>query len=737
MYLPTTFHMSCLVSACAPVLYLQCCCIPVALLSQLQLPTSPTALTAGELLTWIYSAPRAGIDGADAVDSAREFKKLAAKTDLSDNTGSVPVHKFCAWMARRHDHYDGDWAVDRYIHTEKKMVKTAENYYTPDESLLGSAPCVPIIASIISADFANSLPCTSLMAIGICCDALNSVGDGTNERKPRRPTIDVDWIYRSIEIGIVQVLGLKQSKQASLGDKLFHRRPPTAPVQSNVSIGLAQSTDLSNRLFAETQMPFAAESECFQRSASSEAAFNDFLKASRTRQTGENRELAIVFFNAQVTHGVNGLGGCTVGVLADFNEEANTVLIADMAPKRFGRFWSCSARRLYHGCINPSGGSTYGMVRIRCGEAASQRVIPDKKPSQINGQKLQWRRAIICVRFGVRMMNMSKHSKSKHEALVHWQQLPDLQQGLPCGGLVGIAYALSAAGFPTNVSSLVSYCRLPVSVVLSPTLTIGQVATIMQQYIAVRDMPIKLTTVYFDSASVTLEHFKEALTTVAGRNARDQLLLNYDAEVAQARPGTQQRNGWGLLSEVDSGKQEVKIFDALGESAEAGVMWTTPLDRLFAALCERDSCTKRSRGAIHISGPNGSPADFDTVVGAGHSEAVPSAAVAKRWVELWPPDCDATWGAVQMGTSTQEGLPCHNLTALAMALGALDTHVAPLIADHEADLSAAGTKHGPNSMLQRLGLPVHLALNGSSKYTRNDLCSISNNTVSVGVPLGC
>jgi hypothetical protein len=54
-------------------------------------------------------------------------------------------------------------------------------------------------------------------------------------------------------------------------------------------------------------------------------------------------------------------------------------------------------------------------------------------------------------------------------------------------------------------------------------------------------MPVELTTVYFDSASVTLDHFKEALTTVAGRNARDQLLLSYDAEVAQSRPGTLQR----------------------------------------------------------------------------------------------------------------------------------------------------------------------------------------------------
>ena len=72
-----------------------------------------------------------------------------------------------------------------------------------------------------------------------------------------------------------------------------------------------------------------AEAVYFERSATSEAAFGQFLGASRTRQAGENRELSIVFFNAQTTHGVSGLGGCSVGIVADFNEEADTVLIED------------------------------------------------------------------------------------------------------------------------------------------------------------------------------------------------------------------------------------------------------------------------------------------------------------------------------------------------------------------------------------------------------------------------
>lgn len=646
----------------------------------------------------------------DPINTPVEFKMLASKVSFEDPDVTVPVHKFCAWMARRHDRHDGDWAADRYIYTENRMVKSAEHYYTHDESALGSAPCVPIIATIVAPEFSNPLPCTSLVAIGVCCDALSSLGTGgSSDRTPRRPTVNVDSIYRSVEIGISQILGLKTSKKASLGGQLFHRRAPSAPVQSNVSIGIEKSRDIANRLFAESQIQLCAETQYFQRGAASEKSFNDFLRESRGRQTGEDRELAVLFYNAQVTHAVSGLGGCSAGILVDYNEEASMVLIADMEPKRFGRFWSCSTRRLYHGCYNNIGERTYGVLRIRCGSAVGQRVIPDKKPSDMNGERLRWRRAIICVRFGVRLMKMSVLSKSKHEALVHWQQLPELSQNLPCAGLVGMAYALSALGYPTSVSSIVSHCRLPISVLLMPTLTLGQMGTIAQQYIIVRNLPLKLVTVFFDTASVTAEHFKEALTTVGERNARDQLLLNFDGEVARANHGTTQRNGWGLLSRLDA--TEVEICDAMGTSAEAGVMWKSPFERLFAALCERDSCTKRARGAIHISGPKAdSPADFDTVAGLGRSEAVPSVEVVHRWASIWPPNCDATYSPVQPGTQTQDGLPCHNLTALSMALAALD---AQADATDEGALAAAGTRHGPNQIMQRLGLPVLLALNGS------------------------
>ena len=644
------------------------------------------------------------------INTPVEFKMLASKVSYEDPDVTVPVHKFCAWMARRHDRHDGDWAADRYIYTEKRMVKSAEYYYTHDESALGSAPCVPIIATIVASEFSNPLPCTSLVAIGVCCDALTSLGTGGfSDRTPRRPTVNVDSIYRSVEIGISQILGLKTSKKASLGEQLFHRRPPSTRVQSNLSIGIEKSKDIANSLFAESQNQLCAETQYFQRGAASEKSFNDFLRESRGRQTGEDRELAVLFYNAQVTHAVSGLGGCSAGILVDYNEEASMVLIADMEPKRFGRFWSCSTRRLYHGCYNNIGERTYGVLRIRCSSATGQGVIPDKKPPAMNGERLRWRRVIICVRFGVRLMKMSVLSKSKHEALVHWQQLPELSQNLPCAGLVGMAYALSALGYPTSVSSIVSHCKLPINVLLMASLTLGQIGTIAQQYIVVRNLPLKLVTVFFDTASVTAEHFKEALTTVGERNARDQLLLNFDGEVARANHSTTQRNGWGLLSRLDA--TEVEICDAMGTAAEAGVMWKSPFERLFAALCERDSCTKRARGAIHISGPKAdSPADFDTVAGLGRSEAVPSVEVVNRWASMWPPNCDATYSPVQPGTHTQDGLPCHNLTALSMALAALDGQAD---ATDEGGVAAAGTRHGPNQIIQRLGLPVLLALDGS------------------------
>ena len=76
---------------------------------------------------------------------------------------------------------------------------------------------------------------------------------------------------------------------------------------------------------------------------------------------------------------------------------------------------------------------------------------------------------------------------------------------------------------------------------------------------------------------------------MANREARDQLILNYDAQVAQARSGMSalQRNGWGLVSSLDGASQEVEIYDALGTSAAAGSRWSTSLNKMFSALCER------------------------------------------------------------------------------------------------------------------------------------------------------
>ena len=102
---------------------------------------------------------------------------------------------------------------------------------------------------------------------------------------------------------------------------------------------------------------------------------------------------------------------------------------------------------------------------------------------------------------------------------------------------------------------------------------------------------------------------------------------------------------------------------------------------------------------------------------------------ARRWLELWPPDADATHGAVQLGSSTQQGLPCRSLIALSMALGALDPgppgkaesadaagalHARVLRSDRSVSHDeCAGSRHGPNQLIHRLSLPIHAALSGA------------------------
>ena len=54
---------------------------------------------------------------------------------------------------------------------------------------------------------------------------------------------------------------------------------------------------------------------------------------------------------------------------------------------------------------------------------------------------------------------------------------------------------------------------------------------------------------HFDAGSKAERCFKDAIMDIADLDAKDMLILNFDAAMASSRNGVE-RNGWGILSEV-------------------------------------------------------------------------------------------------------------------------------------------------------------------------------------------
>jgi hypothetical protein len=240
-------------------------------------------------------------------------------------------------------------------------------------------------------------------------------------------------------------------------------------------------------------------------------------------------------------------------------------------------------------------------------------------------------------------------------------------------------------------------------------LQLGQVTVIAQQYISARALPATATAVHFDSGSaMILPRFEETVTKASQHDARDMVVLNFDAELAHGRPVTQ-RNGWGVMSDVDPKAESLSFYDtapthensrrAIDGNAHELAAATIDISVIFSAMCVKDVTTNRARGILHIRrravsrdcAADDSETESASFSGQGESAAT---SATDNWHAMWTVPRRAVCGAISRGVSSSatssHGMPCHGLTALAMGLTLLD--------------DAPGRVHTVDAMAQLLGL---------------------------------
>ena len=93
--------------------------------------------------------------------------------------------------------------------------------------------------------------------------------------------------------------------------------------------------------------------------------FEKFIKELETAVSNEN-DVHILNFNVGLAHNNSNLKGGHFSLLANYDSETQTVTIADTNPKKYARFWSCSARQMYQACTDKDSSSTRsrGMIVI-------------------------------------------------------------------------------------------------------------------------------------------------------------------------------------------------------------------------------------------------------------------------------------------------------------------------------------------------------------------------------------
>lgn len=172
----------------------------------------------------------------------------------------------------------------------------------------------------------------------------------------------------------------------------------------------------------------------------------------------------------------------------------------------------------------------------------------------------------------------------------------DFQQAINCCGFTSVAYALSAVGCPTSVDDIFQSVGVNVESAVGDGMTLAEMYEASLRYVSLAKLPIFVECYHFDEAKATLEKFRKACQADADAGIDDLLILNFHSGIAHGW----EKGGGGHFSVLTAHEDEddnVIMADVHG--IKYGSFWSTPLEQIFDAMQDRDSCG-RSRGALRF-----------------------------------------------------------------------------------------------------------------------------------------
>ena len=183
----------------------------------------------------------------------------------------------------------------------------------------------------------------------------------------------------------------------------------------------------------------------------------------------------------------------------------------------------------------------------------------------------------------------------------------EVQQELNMCQTTAVAHALTLLGHPTSVDDIITLVRIPIESAVGDGMTLAETHELALRYIEKAGLPVHVGCHHFDAlAGATAAAFRTACVADMVAGASECLALNFHSGMA---------HGWSagggghfslLMGAVPTEHRQDKtsggaldLMMADVHPLKYGAFWSCPLEQMFAAMADRDSCG-RSRGMLRF-----------------------------------------------------------------------------------------------------------------------------------------
>ncbi len=179
--------------------------------------------------------------------------------------------------------------------------------------------------------------------------------------------------------------------------------------------------------------------------------------------------------------------------------------------------------------------------------------------------------------------------------------LQNFQQPINCCSVTAAALSMSALGFSCEVNDIFRECELPTSFVVNDGISLGELFDVACTFIhtqGLRDR-VQVQAYFMDDATTSVLLLLEAIdesNRLGGDN--DILVANFQVGVAHGKP-TMPGGHFAIIAKCNPSTGLVHMMDVHPE--KYGKLWVTTVDRLYAAMSDRDGTSMRSRGILRFS----------------------------------------------------------------------------------------------------------------------------------------